>query len=117
MTASDGLHFARRIRTSPYFSRLESHGVTGYSVYNHMLLPKSFGASLEDDYWHLNSHVQILDVSVQRQVEITGPDAARLVQWITPRDLEECSAWALLLYPCGGCHGRYHQRSGHAQAG
>lgn len=87
MTGSDGLHFARRIRTSPYFSRLQSHGVTGYSVYNHMLLPKSFGASVEDDYWHLNSHVQIWDVSVQRQVEITGPDAARLVQWITPRDL------------------------------
>ena len=40
MTGSDGLHFARRIRTSPYFGRVESHGVSGYSVYNHMLLQK-----------------------------------------------------------------------------
>ena len=38
---SDGLQFARRIRTSPYFSRIEAHGVTGYSVYNHMILPLS----------------------------------------------------------------------------
>jgi len=87
MADSDGLHFARRIRTSPYFNRVQSLGVSGYSVYNHMLLPKSFGTSLEEAYWHLNSHVQIWDVSVQRQVEITGPDAAKLVQWITPRDL------------------------------
>ena len=86
---SDGLQFARRIRTSPYFRRVEAHGVTGYSVYNHMILPKSFGVSVEDSYWHLNNHVQIWDVSVQRQVEIAGPDATRLVQWITPRDLQK----------------------------
>ena len=84
---SDGLQFARRIRTSPYFSRIEAHGVTGYSVYNHMILPKSFGMSVEEAYWHLNEHVQVWDVSVQRQVEILGPDAGRLVQWLTPRDL------------------------------
>lgn len=84
---SDGLQFARRIRTSPYFSRIEAHGVTGYSVYNHMILPKSFGMSVEEAYWHLNEHVQVWDVSVQRQVEISGPDAGRLVQWLTPRDL------------------------------
>jgi len=86
---SDGLQFARRIRTSPYFERVRQHGVTGYSVYNHMILPKSFGISVEESYWHLNDHVQIWDVSVQRQVEITGPDAARLVQWLTPRDLRK----------------------------
>ena len=74
---SDGLQFARRIRTSPYFSRIEAHGVTGYSVYNHMILPKSFGMSVEEAYWHLNEHVQVWDVSVQRQVEISGPDAGR----------------------------------------
>ena len=84
---SDGLQFARRIRTSPYFERVKQHGVTGYSVYNRMILPKSFGMTVEEAYWHLNKHVQIWDVSVQRQVEISGPDAARLVQWLTPRDL------------------------------
>ncbi|MGC6519020.1 MAG: dimethylsulfoniopropionate demethylase [Candidatus Puniceispirillaceae bacterium] len=86
---TDGLQFARRIRTSPYFRRVEAHGITGYSVYNHMILPKSFAMSAEESYWHLNEHVQIWDVSVQRQVEIRGPDAARLVQWMTPRDLRK----------------------------
>jgi len=86
---SDGLHFARRIRTSPYFERVRQHGVTGYSVYNHMILPKSFGMNVEEAYWHLNEHVQLWDVSVQRQVEIAGPEAARLVQWLTPRDLRQ----------------------------
>jgi len=89
MTA--GLHFVRRIRRSPYTSRAEAAGLTGYSVYNHMLLPKSFGISVEDAYRHLRQHVQIWDVSVQRQVEIVGPDAAMLVQWMTPRDLSKAT--------------------------
>jgi len=84
---SDGLVFVRRIRRTPYSNRVEQAGVRGYSVYNHMILPKSFGMSVEDSYWHLREHVQLWDVSVQRQVEIQGPDAARLVQWMTPRDL------------------------------
>ena len=86
---SESLHFVRRIRTSPYFSRVKAEGISSFSVYNHMLLPKSFAMSIEEAYWHLNSHVQIWDVSVQRQVEIKGPDAARLVQWITPRNLSK----------------------------
>ena len=88
---SDSLHFVRRIRTSPYFNRVKAAGISSFSVYNHMLLPKTFAMSVEDAYWHLNTHVQIWDVSVQRQVEIKGPDAARLVQWITPRDLSQAT--------------------------
>lgn len=84
---TDGLHFVRRIRTSPYFSRLKAEGITSYSVYNHMLLPKTFKLSVVEAYWHLREHVQLWDVSVQRQIEIKGKDAAWLVQWITPRDL------------------------------
>jgi len=86
---SDGLVFVRRIRRTPYSNRVDQAGVRGYSVYNHMILPKSFGMSVEEAYWHLREHVQVWDVSVQRQVEITGPDAARLVQWMTPRDLRQ----------------------------
>ena len=75
-----------RVRSTPFTSRIEAYGVGAYSVYNHMLLPLKF-VSVEDDYWHLKEHVQLWDVSVQRQVEISGPDAARLVQLMTPRDL------------------------------
>ena len=78
---------SRRIRRTPYTGRVESLGVRGYSVVNHMLLPKAYQRSVEEDYWHLRAHAQIWDVSCQRQVEIRGPDAARLMQWMTPRDL------------------------------
>ena len=84
-----GLNMSRRIRRSPYTDRVEAHGVRGFSVVNHMLLPKAFAPSVEQDYWHLRENVQIWDVSCQRQVEIKGPDAAKLVQLMTPRDIRE----------------------------
>jgi len=76
----------RRVRTTPFTSRIENQGVSGYSVYNHMLLPVSFG-SIENEYLHLKEHVQIWDVSVQREIEITGLDSDKLVQFMTCRDL------------------------------
>ena len=78
-----------RNRRTPYTDRVEALGVTGYSIVNHTLLPKSFGRSIEEDYWHLKKHVQLWDVSCQKQVEIRGPDAARLAQLMTPRNLSE----------------------------
>ncbi len=79
---------SRRIRSTPYTSRIENQGVTAYSVYNHMLLPAAFG-SLEDSYHHLKEHVQIWDVAGERQVEISGKDSAKLVQLMTCRDLSK----------------------------
>ncbi|MEK6204931.1 MAG: dimethylsulfoniopropionate demethylase [Amylibacter sp.] len=83
----DGLNMSRRIRRTPYTNKIEQAGVRGFSVVNHMLLPKAFQPSIEEDYWHLREHVQLWDVSCQRQVQIEGPDAAKLVQWMTPRDI------------------------------
>jgi dimethylsulfoniopropionate demethylase len=84
-----GLNMSRRIRRTPYTDKVEIHGVRGFTVVNHMLLPKAFASTVEEDYWHLREHVQIWDVGCQRQVEIKGPDAARLVQLMTPRDLRK----------------------------
>ena len=78
---------ARRLRTTPYTSRIEKQGLSAYSVYNHMLLPAGFDVSLEDSYHHLKEHVQVWDVAGERQVEISGPDSAKLVQLMTCRDL------------------------------
>ena len=58
---------SRRIRSTPYTSRIEKQGASAYTVYNHMLLPAAFG-SLEDSYHHLKKHVQIWDVAAERQV-------------------------------------------------
>lgn len=79
---------SRRVRSTPYSSRIEDQGVTAYTVYNHMLLPAAFG-SLEDSYHHLKEHVQIWDVAGERQVEISGKDSAKLVQLMTCRDLSK----------------------------
>jgi len=39
----------------------------------------------------LVNHAILCDVAVERQVEITGPDAAQFVQLLTPRDLSKCA--------------------------
>ena len=79
---------SRRIRSTPYTSRIEKQGVTAYTTYNHMLLPAAFG-SLEESYHHLKKAVQIWDVAGERQVEIIGKDSAKLVQLMTCRDLSK----------------------------
>ncbi|MDH5452822.1 MAG: dimethylsulfoniopropionate demethylase [Paracoccaceae bacterium] len=96
---ADGLNMSRRIRRTPYTDRVEAAGVRGFSVVNHMLLPKAFQTTVEEDYWHLRTHVQIWDVSCQRQVEISGPDAARLVQWMTPRNIGNAKPGDCLYVP------------------
>ncbi|WP_298835740.1 dimethylsulfoniopropionate demethylase [uncultured Roseobacter sp.] len=77
---------SRRLRRTPFSDGVEAAGVKAYTVYNRMLLPTVF-ESVEADYHHLKNHVQVWDVSVERQVELRGPDAARLMQMLTPRDL------------------------------
>jgi len=79
---------SRRIRSTPYTSRIEKQGVTAYTSYNHMLLPAAFG-SLEDSYHHLKENVQVWDVAGERQVEILGKDSTELVQLMTCRDLSK----------------------------
>ena len=80
------LSLSRRLRRTPFSSRVEAAGVKAYTVYNRMLLPTVF-EDMESDYHHLKEHVQVWDVSVERQIELNGPDAARLMQMLTPRDL------------------------------
>ncbi len=77
---------SRRLRATPFTSRVSALGVTGYTVYNHMLLATVF-ESLQEDYKHLKENVQIWDVSVERQVQLLGPDAHKLACMISARDL------------------------------
>ncbi|WP_299075190.1 dimethylsulfoniopropionate demethylase [uncultured Ruegeria sp.] len=80
------ISLSRRLRRTPFSDGVEAAGVKAYTVYNHMLLPTVF-ESVQADYRHLKEHVQVWDVSCERQVELRGPDAARLMQMLTPRDL------------------------------
>ena len=76
-----------RVRKTPYTRRVEQAGVRAYTVYNHTQLPTMF-ETMEADYRHLKTHVQVWDVSVERQVQVSGPDAAKLMNMLTPRNLE-----------------------------
>jgi aminomethyltransferase len=77
-----------RIRRSPYYEATIAEGATEFSVYNHMLMPTCYGDA-EAEYWRLMKGVAMWDVACERQVEIAGPDAARLVQVLVPRRIEE----------------------------
>jgi aminomethyltransferase len=79
-----------RLRRSPFFAATQRHGAKAYTVYNHMLFPICF-ADLEEEYWRLVNGVTLWDVAVERQVEITGPDAFAFTNMLTPRDLTRCA--------------------------
>ena len=80
--------FGTQIRKSPYFDSTVKWGATGFSVYNHMYIPRDFG-NPEQNFWNLIQKAILCDVAVERQVEITGPDAYKFIQLLTPRDLSE----------------------------
>ncbi|MCP8687207.1 glycine cleavage T C-terminal barrel domain-containing protein [Marinobacterium sedimentorum] len=82
--------FGTQIRKSPYFDATVRWGANGFSVYNHMYIPRDFG-NPEQNFWNLVNDAILCDVAVERQVEITGPDAAQFVQMLTPRDLSKCA--------------------------
>ena len=66
------------------------YGAQAFSVYNHMYMPVSYDGPVED-YKKLLNGVQLWDVGVERQVQIKGPDAEELSQFLTPRNIKKCS--------------------------
>ncbi len=80
-----------RVRKSPFFDAAVAAGVTRFTTYNHMYMPVSYG-DLEAEYWRLKQGVTFWDVACERQVEIVGPDAAALAQYLSPRDLTRCTS-------------------------
>jgi glycine cleavage system aminomethyltransferase T len=98
-------YFASWYKKSPYFDRTVDAGCTSWDLYNHMLIPTLYDDDVKE-YWHLLNHVTLWDVAVERQVEITGPNAARFTQLLTPRDLRSCAVgqgkYVLLCAPDGG---------------
>ncbi len=87
---STTLYFYPRHRKSPFFEATRSAGCKAYGIYNHMYLPARYDDPVAE-YWHLVNHVTLWDVSVERVVEITGPDAAAFTNMLTPRDLTKCA--------------------------
>lgn len=88
MSTTSNFGFGTQIRKSPYFDATVRWGARDFSVYNHMYIPRDFGDA-EQNFWNLVNDAILCDVAVERQVEITGPDAAKFVQMLTPRNLSK----------------------------
>ena len=82
--------FGTQVRKSPFSDAALRWGARGFSVYNHMYIPRDFGDPVQN-FWSLVNEAILCDVAVERQVEITGPDAARFTQFLSCRDLSSCA--------------------------
>jgi len=81
--------FGTQVRKSPFSDAALRWGAKGFSVYNHMYIPRDFGDPAQN-FWSLVNDAILCDVSVERQVEIKGPDAAKFTQFLSCRDLSKC---------------------------
>jgi aminomethyltransferase len=84
------LYFGPWYRKSPFFEATLRYGCKAYDIYNHTYLPGYYDDPIVE-YWHLLNAVTMWDVGVERQVEITGPDAFAFTNMLTPRDLSTCA--------------------------
>ncbi|CAN5788119.1 glycine cleavage T C-terminal barrel domain-containing protein [soil metagenome] len=84
------LYFGPWYRQSPFFEATRRAGCTSYDIYNHMYLPAYYDDP-ETEYWALANGVTMWDVGVERTIEVSGPDADRLIDMITCRDLSNCA--------------------------
>ena len=82
--------FGTQVRKSPFSDAALRWGAQGFSVYNHMYIPRDFGDPVQN-FWNLVNDAILCDVAVERQVEITGPDAAKFTQFLSCRDLSSCA--------------------------
>lgn len=81
--------FGTQVRKSPYSDAALRWGAKEFSIYNHMYIPRDFGDP-DQNFWNLVNEAILCDVSVERQVEIKGPDAAKFTQFLSCRDLSKC---------------------------
>ena len=89
-SSSSTLYFGPWYRKSPFFEKTLAAGCSAYDIYNHMYLPGYYADPVEE-YWALLNGVTLWDVSVERIVEITGPDASEFTNRLTCRDLTKCA--------------------------
>jgi len=99
------LYFGPWYRRSPYFDATRRAGCTAYDIYNHMYLPGYYDDP-DVEYALLNEGVTMWDVGVERTVEVSGPDADKLIDMITCRDLTKCAVkqgkYMIVTAPDGG---------------
>jgi len=98
MSNSSQIVFGPRVRKSPFFLSTMKYGAKAFTVYNHMYLPVSYEGTTKD-YHNLLNGVQLWDVGVERQIQIKGPDAEALSQFLTPRNIKKCAIGQAMYAP------------------
>lgn len=79
-----------RVRKSPYWHLSMDAGCWRASIYNRMYHPRGYvrpedgGAMVEYDA--LINHVTLWNVAVERQIQVTGPEAEAFVDFVITRD-------------------------------
>jgi glycine cleavage system aminomethyltransferase T len=105
LAKSATLYFGPWYRQSPFFKATLRAGCSAYDIYNHMYLPGYYDDP-EVEYRALNESVVVWDVGVERTVQVAGPDADRLIDMITCRDLTTCAVkqgkYMIVTAPDGG---------------
>ena len=99
------ISFQPRIRKAAFFEAAWRYGCRNFSVYNRTYISGPF-CDPATEYWHVIEHAGLWPVMGERQVEISGPDAGRFVQYLTPRDMSKCAVgqckYALITAADGG---------------
>ena len=99
------ISFQPRIRRGAFFEACWDHGCRNFSVYNRTYISSTFSNPTKE-YWQVINHVSLWPVMGERQIEISGVDAANFVQYLTCRDMSNCAVnqckYALLLNAEGG---------------
>ena len=86
------LLISTRVRKSPYWHLSAEAGCWRATVYNRMYHPRGYvrpedgGAMVEYDA--LVNHVTMWNVAVERQIQVIGPDAEAMVDYVITRDAE-----------------------------
>ena len=76
-------------RRSPYWEGTVAQGVADFMIYNHVYFPLIYKHSPAEEYVALTERVTLWDVGCERQTELRGPDALKLAQYLTTRDLSK----------------------------
>src|SRR2546430_2261959 len=88
--SSTTLYLGPWYRRSPFFESTLRAGCRAYDIYNKMYLPAEYDDPVVE-YRALNEGVTLWDVGVERTVQVSGPDADRLIDRLTCRDLTKCA--------------------------
>lgn len=84
-----------KVRKSPFWHLSMRHGAWRATVYNRIYHPFSY-VRYEDggpmvEYEALMNHVTLWNVSVERQIQVKGPDAEAFVDYVITRDATKIS--------------------------